>query len=147
MVTEKNMDRGLEVFDRVSKILASMESFAGDINLSKIEMVALVLISKEGDLIMSKLAGGLGVKLSTATGIVDRLIDKKLVKREKNHGDRRVVKIALTAKGAKAALAHQKQKKETFKKMMNVLTREEQEDFLSIWQKIADTWSPTEGLQ
>ncbi len=140
MVSEQSTDRVLEVFDRVGKILASMESFAGGVGLSKLELLALESVSKQNEIMMSQLANGLGITLSTATGIVDRLIDKKLVRRERNHGDRRVVKVLLTQKGERAALDHLEKKKEAINKMMSVLSVKEQEDFISIWQKIVDMW-------
>lgn len=87
---------------------------------------------------MSKLAKKLGVGFSTATGIIDRLIEKKLVTRERNHGDRRVVKVSLTKKGEKTVFDYQKQKKEVIEKMMNMLSVKEQEDFILILEKLAD---------
>ena len=48
---------------------------------------------------MSDLASSLGVTLATATGIVDRLVDRDIVKRENSREDRRVVVCRLSAKG------------------------------------------------
>lgn len=140
MVTEEDLIHILEVFDRVIKIFASLESFAGEINLSKLELILIDLICRERELTMSKLAKSLNIGLSTATGIVDRLINKKLVNRKRNHGDRRVVRVVLTETGKKTALAYQKQKKETIEKMMNMLSVKEQENFILIWDKIANNW-------
>jgi DNA-binding MarR family transcriptional regulator len=140
MSSKENMDRALEEFDRLTKILASLESFAGSMGLSKLELVALDLISKEGEVIMmSRLAKGLGIGLSTATGISDRLVEKHLVERKRNHGDRRVVRIALTDKGKNIVLAHQKQKRQIVAKIMGALTPQEQKNFLLIVEKIVRT--------
>ena len=48
---------------------------------------------------MSDLASSLGVTLATATGIVDRLVDRDIVERENSREDRRVVVCRLSAKG------------------------------------------------
>jgi len=139
MVTEERTARLLGVFDKLSVILASVASLAGDLSITKLELLALDPIYKAGELTMSKLAKGLGIGLSTATGIVDRMIEKKLVKRERNHGDRRIVRVALTEKGKKIALAYQKQRKEALEKMLNVLSPQEQQSFILILEKIAGT--------
>jgi len=115
-----------------------MGSFVGDINLSKPELLTLESISKQKELIMSRLAKELGVGFSTATGIVDRLIKKKLVNRERNHGDRRVVKVSLSKRGKEIVSAYQEQKKKTFRKMIEVLTESEQVSFLAVLEKIAN---------
>lgn len=48
---------------------------------------------------MSELAAGLGVTLATATGVVDRLLEKGYVVREGLPGDRRVVICRLSPEG------------------------------------------------
>lgn len=138
MNTEKNIAGIIGVFDKISKVFVSMGSFVGDINLSKPELLTLEAISKQKELIMSRLAKELGVGFSTATGIVDRLIKKKLVNRERNHGDRRVVKVSLSKRGKEIVSAYQEQKKKTFRKMIEVLTESEQVSFLAVLEKIAN---------
>lgn len=138
MTTEKNTIRIIEAFDKISKVFASMESLVGDISLSKPELLALESISKQKELTMSKLAKNLGVGFSTATSIIDRLIEKKLVNRERNHGDRRVVKVSLSKRGKEIVSAYQEQKKKSFKKMIEVLTESEQEIFVLVLEKIAN---------
>lgn len=48
---------------------------------------------------MSELASSLGVTLATATGVVDRLVEKGYVVREGLPGDRRVVLCRLSNEG------------------------------------------------
>jgi DNA-binding MarR family transcriptional regulator len=138
MVKKENVTRILEVFDRISKVFASMESFAGDLSLSKPELLALEAISNLEGLKMSELAGRLEIGMSTATGIIDRLIEKKLVLREKNGTDRRVVRIVLTGRGKKTNLVYQKQKKEIFQKMLSQINTDEQKSFILILEKISN---------
>lgn len=137
MTSLENITRLLEAFDSISKAFASMDSVSGDINLGKPELLSLEAISKEEAIIMSELAERLGIGFSTATGIIDRLTEKKLVRRVRNGVDRRVVRIVLTEKGKKVNLAYQKQKKEVFLKLISALTPGEQEQFIVILEKIA----------
>lgn len=62
-----------------------------------------VLYLQEGPVPMSKLAAGLGVSLPSATGIIDRLVERGLVSREEDSEDRRLVLCALTAEGQRMA--------------------------------------------
>jgi len=137
MAEKENIKRILDAFDGISRVFASMESFHGDASISKPELLALEAISREEGLMMSDLGKRLDISLSTATGIIDRLIEKKLVKRERNGGDRRVVRVVLTYKGRKTNLTYQKQKKELFGKMLGALDPEEQGGLIKILEKIA----------
>ncbi len=138
MTTKENTTRIIDAFDKISKVFASMEGFNGEISLSKSELLTLESISKQKDLTMSKLAKNLDIGFSTATSIIDRLIEKKLVVRERNHGDRRVVKVLLSKEGETIISSYQEQKKIFFKKMTEFLTEVEQERFVIVLEKIAD---------
>jgi DNA-binding MarR family transcriptional regulator len=138
MTTEENTARIIEAFGKISKVFASMESFTGNISLSKPELLTLESVSKQKELTMSKLAKNLDIGFSTATSIIDRLIEKKLVARKRNHGDRRVVKVFLSKEGEKIVSSYQEQKKISFKKMIEFLTEGEQESFVLVLEKIAN---------
>ncbi len=138
MTTEENTIRIIEASDNIRTVFASMEGFNGDLNLNKPEILTLESISKQKEITMSKLAQNLDIGFSTATSIIDRLIKKKLVVRERNHGDRRVVKVFLSKEGEKIILSYQEQKKIYFKKMIEVLTEDEQESFVLVLEKIAN---------
>lgn len=137
MAENENIKRILDAFDGISKVFAAMESFPGDASISKPELLALEAVSREEGLMMSDLGKRLDISLSTATGIIDRLIEKKLVKRERNGGDRRVVRVVLTDKGRKTNQTYQKQKKDLFGRMLGALDPEEQGELIKILEKIA----------
>jgi DNA-binding MarR family transcriptional regulator len=50
---------------------------------------------------MSEIASALDVSMATATGVVDRLVERELVLRENQPEDRRVVLCRLSDKGEK----------------------------------------------
>lgn len=130
-------DRFVDAFNRISNVFASIGDFPDGINLSKLELLTLEAISRQQGLIMTELARGLGIRLSTATGIIDRLVEKGLVERSRNGGDRRVVRLKLTDKGNEIASAYQEQMKGIFGKMMAVLSAQERENLVSVIEKIA----------
>ncbi|MCX6002747.1 MAG: MarR family transcriptional regulator [Chloroflexi bacterium] len=70
-----------------------------DLDLTTPQLKVVLLVYLNGPARMSDLASSLGVTLATATGIVDRLVDRDIVERENSREDRRVVVCRLSAKG------------------------------------------------
>ncbi len=132
-----NIVRTLQAFNGLRKLLISLESQAGDMDLSKPELVALDLIFQKREPIMSELSDGLSIGVSTATGIVDRLFEKGLVSRLRNHGDRRIVRVKLTKKGKQKAEEYQEQMKKAFERILAALSQKEQQMLILIMEKIA----------
>ena len=70
---------------------------------------ALSIINEKQEVTMSVLSRGLGVTMGAGTNLMDRVVDAGLVERRRSGTDRRVVKVALTAKGKESleqATAH-----------------------------------------
>lgn len=67
-------------------------------DISKYDLALVGMIGKQGEVIMRDIAEYLDVPYSTATGIVDKLVNKKILKRINSETDRRAVKISLTSK-------------------------------------------------
>lgn len=68
-------------------------------DLTMPQLKVMTILWREGPARMSELASGLAVTLATATGVVDRLVEKGYVVREGLPGDRRVVICRLTHEG------------------------------------------------
>lgn len=134
---KSNITRALQAFNGLRKFFISLESLATDINLNKPELLALTIIFQKNELTMSELSKNLGIGVSTATGIIDRLVGKKLVLRKNDPKDRRIVCIELTKSGRQKAVDYQKQLKNSFEKMLASLTQKEQQILILIMEKIA----------
>lgn len=65
------------------------------------QFYVLATIGYAGGLPFGEIGAKMMVTVSNLTGIVDRLEEKKLVLRERDEHDRRVVHVVLTDKGAK----------------------------------------------
>jgi DNA-binding MarR family transcriptional regulator len=63
------------------------------------QLKSILLLFLNGPTRMSALAADLGVTLATATGLVDRLVERGLVVRESQPDDRRVVLCRLSETG------------------------------------------------
>ena len=74
---------------------------SGDLEFLDLTMSQLraVLFLEEGPVPMSKLAEALGTSLPSATGIIDRLVERGLVGRREDPEDRRLVICSLSPQG------------------------------------------------
>lgn len=68
-----------------------------DLTMPQLKIIFLLYWHKR--IRMSELAHLLTKNISTATGVVDRLVEHKLVKREEDPEDRRVVIVTITSEG------------------------------------------------
>ncbi len=83
----------------------------GDWTLTLAQLRALPVIGAAKGCTMGSLARSLGISLSAATGLVDRLISHGLVERVPDPKDRRLVHVRLSAKGRRARRVFQTEKK------------------------------------
>ncbi len=86
-----------ERFYRYSRTPLPAELVKADITMSQLKL--LLILSTEGQSNMSQVAVALGVALPTATGVVDRLVERGLIVRKADRLDRRVVLCALSDMG------------------------------------------------
>ena len=90
----------LQLGDRVFRELLPIvpkELLHLDLTMPQLKVVLLLFLN--GPTRMSGLASGLSVSLATATGVVDRLVERDIVLREGQPQDRRVVLCHLSEKG------------------------------------------------
>jgi DNA-binding MarR family transcriptional regulator len=69
------------------------------IDLTMQQLRTLMILSFRGSASGQELADGLGVHLSTVTGLINRLLARGLVKRGEDPNDRRVRRVRLSAEG------------------------------------------------
>ncbi len=105
-------------------------------NLSKQEVRVVETLGKKGPCIMSELADNIMLAVSTLTGIVDNLVEKKLVRRERSEEDRRIVRVKLTPKGKDIYQAHEENHMQMSFGLLNSLDEEEQELLVQLFRKI-----------
>lgn len=122
--------------ENIQKIMLPEELIEIGLRLSRFELVALLVVEKQQGLPMSPLAQRLGIPMSTATGVVDRLVKMGLLKRDRQEDDRRVVVVFLTNEGKELAGTIQKQFHSIWSRVRSFITEEEFETALVILKKI-----------
>jgi DNA-binding MarR family transcriptional regulator len=90
----------IEQWHQVSRCLFSSQ--AQDwltVDLTMPQLKTLLCVAQSGDATSGQIARGLGVSLSTVTGIVDRLSEQGLVTRREDPDDRRITRVLPTPSG------------------------------------------------
>ncbi len=85
--------------DTLKKILYPEEWIAIDAIMPKTELFTLLQLDRNGEIMMSQMADYINIPMSTATGLVERLVRKGYVERIRSEEDRRIVTIRLTEEG------------------------------------------------
>src|SRR5215471_3687070 len=96
---------------RINRILACSEALVHGFNpsrnrawmrldLTMPQLKTLIYVTKNEGATSGQVASGLGVGLSTITGIVDRLAEQQLVIRREDARDRRVTRVLPTPAGS-----------------------------------------------
>jgi len=102
----------------------------------KQEMTMIEILGKRGPMIMSELSDSARLCLSTATGLIDGLVAKVLVKRARSEKDRRIVQVELTKDGRKVYEQSVDVRLRMVRGMLGALENEEQDMFVSLFRKI-----------
>jgi DNA-binding MarR family transcriptional regulator len=106
-----------------------------------------VLGGFESSCMMRELADRANVAVSTATGVVDKLVLKGLAHRERVDEDRRVVRVALSDKGRAVHDAIVEMHMTFSREMLAALNPDEREILLVLMRKIARNAGRTEASQ
>ncbi|MDN5201865.1 MarR family transcriptional regulator [Fulvivirgaceae bacterium BMA10] len=106
-------------------------------DISKREFSLIIFIGKNKSLIMREIADFMRIPMSTATGVVDKLVNKGYLQRQFSEEDRRIINVALSKYG-----------KEIYNLMSETLLRfgsvvlsglddEEQNQIIGLLEKVA----------
>jgi len=116
--------------------VARSASAASEVEISRQEIRVITVLGKKGTAIMSDLARGLNLALSTATNTVDKLVSKDLVERTRVDEDRRIVQVALSEKGKRFYEAVVECQLAMGRSMLEALSPGEREIFLELMAKM-----------
>jgi len=98
--------------------------------LTLAQMRALQVVGDQAVCTMGELAHRLGISLSAATGLADRLVEQGLVEREADPADRRLVCLRVAAAGKRARAIMRKEKRRRVEAMLGGLSGPELEQIV-----------------
>src|ERR1019366_445337 len=105
---------------------------APQLDCSREEFRALTVLGSNPAVIMSDLAEALGVSLSTATRMVDRLVGKKTPVRRPSEQDRRTVQVEISESGKAIQEVFRTQLRTMARSWLVPLSKGEREIFLEL---------------
>lgn len=124
------------IFDHMQRLFFPEDWIALDSEFSKTEIVTMFFVDRRGETTMSRLAEYLGVPMSTATGIVDRLVKNGSIVRDRSEADRRIVTLRLTDRGKTALETVKNTVSEYIDAIGSALSEEEQRFLVEIALKV-----------
>jgi MarR family transcriptional regulator, organic hydroperoxide resistance regulator len=135
-----------EFADKVGELMpVIMKEFArhqsGEFYKTKITMpqfFVLDMLKHNGGSKMSDMARFLNVTTAAMTGIVGRLVRDGYVMRLSDPKDRRIIKVDLTAKGAKVIKDMVERRKQITMKIFSSISSREREDYLNILAHVGE---------
>jgi DNA-binding MarR family transcriptional regulator len=95
--------------------------------VSMTNLNVLGLLSRHGEMPMSRLADVLDVSLSNATGLVDRMEERGLVERVRVADDRRIVKVRLSGAGERTLEEAEVLRRDLVEKILGQLNNSQRE--------------------
>jgi len=128
-------------FESVSKIIDLTRNFnksmrhkfyhsMHDSGFTLPQLSVISILEKYGEQKVSELSLKMGLSDSTVSGILDRLEQKDIIKRERNKDDRRVVKISLTGKSKEFCKDFRRKKEKYFTQLLKNLSEQEIKDII-----------------
>jgi DNA-binding MarR family transcriptional regulator len=118
---------------RLSNLLAA-ESRA--FNLTPSEALALITLARDSSPV-SGIARAVGIRPNGASVLVDRLKERKLVRRQRSRRDNRVVTVDLTDAGREIADALAKKATDQMEFALTALSSDERERFVGMLRQVA----------
>lgn len=115
-----------------------------ELNFVAADIATLRYLTDHPDCMLSDLANHLGVVPTTASSVVDRLVERGFVARERPETNRRSIALRMTDEGQHAFALIDAEEKQTMKTMLDALPEEDRAQFVKSMTHIADTVSGRE---
>ena len=109
-----------------------------DVSLTRQEFRLVLTLGKKQPCAMGELANDMMLAVSSLTPLADRLVVKRLIRREHAEGDRRVVLVRLTAAGQRLYEQCRRNRLRMARVMLEALDEREQDAFLGLMTKIGN---------
>lgn len=137
-------DRMIELFPKLMREISQYETnylTEGVITVPQVWVLDFLKDRKTAQ--MSELAVYMKLKFSSATGLIDRMVRHRLVKRSRSEADRRVVLVSITFKGQKILQEIYKQKRKGIMQLFGRLGSEDRMQYMELIEKLVKDFSST----
>ncbi len=135
----------VEAFDGMVRqvVVPNSHRAAHDLQMGPQDVRALIWLGRRERCLMTEFAEGVGIPLSTATHLANRLVEKGVMLRERSEEDRRVVQIGISELGKKLNLRFFQLRLARSEILLSKLDLAEQEQLVALMRKaLAETREP-----
>ena len=107
------------------------------VSINKQECRVINVVGQYQPLMMREIAERAKLSITNTTGIVDKLVKRKYLRRDRSDEDRRIVRIFLTSEGEKIYTMEIENYRRVSQAILNGLEEPEQQEMLRMMQKVA----------
>ncbi|MBD3193862.1 MAG: MarR family transcriptional regulator [Candidatus Lokiarchaeota archaeon] len=136
MQMDKKIESIINQLSSLFETVATSSVLFQNLNISFAELRTLLFIIKSNTCVMSDLTGFFKIAPSTATGIIDRLVDYGYISRERSKNDRRKVILEATEKAINFRQNHQNLRMKEMSKIFNSLSSEKRDDLIKALHQV-----------
>jgi DNA-binding MarR family transcriptional regulator len=115
----------------------AQENSGEAVNLNKQECRVINVVGQFQPLMMREIAAKSKLSITNTTGIVDKLVNRKYLCRDRSEEDRRIVRICLTPEGEKIYAMEIENYRKVSSAILNGLDELEQQEMLRMMRKVA----------
>lgn len=134
---KKDINKELfEMIFNVYKMMKKNYSLFKETNLSMVQFHGLAYLFENPGCSLKELAERFSITNPSANDLVEKLVNLKLVKREDDKKDRRIIHLYLTDKGKNLIKKIMKEKNNCFSILIKKLSFEEKKQLLTILKKL-----------
>jgi DNA-binding MarR family transcriptional regulator len=127
---------------KVTRLMKDEMSFSNNlVHLSILQIQTLIFLkcNQDKEVSMSDIAEYFDIELPSATSLVNKLCDLKLVKRNADRNDRRLVIIVLTGGGKKLLDLAMNARRKKLEKILSYLSKKDKLELLNIFKTLANS--------
>jgi DNA-binding MarR family transcriptional regulator len=133
---EKQISDLISIMHR--EMVDKLNSMVPQKNIHISHLIILEYLKEKGVSNMSALSKALKLTMGAATTIIDKMVELKLVRRNRPEKDRRIVEVVLTGRGRNTAVKFSKYRLSMIKDIFSVLTENDKKAYLKLLKKICN---------
>ncbi|UBF28677.1 MarR family winged helix-turn-helix transcriptional regulator [Kovacikia minuta CCNUW1] len=115
----------------------AQESSGEAVNLNKQECRVINVVGQFQPLMMREIAERAKLSITNTTGIVDKLVKRKCLRRDRSDEDRRIVRIRLTSEGEEIYAMEVENYRKVSRAILDSLDESEQQEMLRMMRQVA----------
>lgn len=138
-MTEVNTFELVDLMFKTFRLMKEEMSFTNNLtHLSILQIQTLIFLKHNKKTSMGDVAEYFHIELPSATSLLNKLCDHKLVERHEDENDRRLVMISLTNEGKKLLQQAINQRRKKLEKTLSYLSGKEKNELLNIMKTLTN---------